>query len=124
MLILPHCVIFTHKNLVVKISRINFASDLHNESKVKNHKLYHMALFNFFKNKKDFNGVTPLEPHEPAPVIDSQKQESKSLAENLSPTTSTSAPLIVSYATGWPIDLIYGYLHKNYEEKGYSDAMR
>ena len=32
-------------------------------------------------------------------------------------------PLTVSYATGWPIDVIYGYLHKNYEEKGFNDAM-
>lgn len=32
-------------------------------------------------------------------------------------------PLTVSYATGWPIDVIYGYLHKNYESKGFDDAM-
>lgn len=32
-------------------------------------------------------------------------------------------PLTVSYATGWPIDVIYGYLHKNYEDKGFADAM-
>lgn len=32
-------------------------------------------------------------------------------------------PLTVSFATGWPIDIIYGYLHKNYEEKGFNDAM-
>lgn len=32
-------------------------------------------------------------------------------------------PLTVSYATGWPIDVVYGYLHKNYEDKGFADAM-
>lgn len=32
-------------------------------------------------------------------------------------------PLTVSYATGWPIDVIYGYLHKNYEDKGQQDAL-
>lgn len=31
--------------------------------------------------------------------------------------------MTVSYATGWPIDVIYGYLHKNYEDKGFADAM-
>jgi hypothetical protein len=31
--------------------------------------------------------------------------------------------LTVSYATGWPIDVVYGYLHKNNEEKGFNDAM-
>ncbi len=32
-------------------------------------------------------------------------------------------PLMISYATGWPIDIIYGYLHKNYMEKGFEDAL-
>lgn len=32
-------------------------------------------------------------------------------------------PLTVSYATGWPIDVIYGYLNKNNEDRGYEDAM-
>ncbi len=32
-------------------------------------------------------------------------------------------PLTISYATGWPIDIIYGYLHKNYMEKGFEDAL-
>ena len=31
--------------------------------------------------------------------------------------------MTISYATGWPIDVIYGYLHKNYETKGFDDAM-
>lgn len=80
-----------------------------------------MALFNFFKSKKGSNEVSPIQTSEPSMVIDIQAQESE--AETVSPASSTSAPLTVSYATGWPIDLIYGYLHKNYEEKGYSDAM-
>lgn len=31
--------------------------------------------------------------------------------------------MTISYATGWPIDVIYGYLHKSYESKGFDDAM-
>ena len=31
--------------------------------------------------------------------------------------------MTISYATGWPIDVVYGYLHKNYEDKGFQDAM-
>ena len=80
-----------------------------------------MALFNFFKSKKGSNEVPPFQTFEPSLVIDSQTQ--KSDAETVTPVSSTHAPLTVSYATGWPIDLIYGYLHKNYEDKGYSDAM-
>lgn len=80
-----------------------------------------MALFNFFKSKKGSNEVPPFQTFEPSLVIDTQTQKSE--AETVPPVSSTPAPLTVSYATGWPIDLIYGYLHKNYEEKGYSDAM-
>ena len=80
-----------------------------------------MALFKFFKSKKGSNEVPPLQTFEPSLVIDSQTLESE--AETITPVSSTPAPLTVSYATGWPIDLIYGYLHKNYEETGYSDAM-
>lgn len=31
--------------------------------------------------------------------------------------------LTVAKKSGWPIDRIYGYLHQNFEEKGYNDAM-
>ena len=37
--------------------------------------------------------------------------------------SASDKPMTISYATGWPIDIIYGYLHKNYEQKGYDDAM-
>lgn len=80
-----------------------------------------MALFNFFKSKKVANIAPSSQALELLPVADIQNQDVD--AETTTPFPSTSAPLTVSYATGWPIDLIYGYLHKNYEEKGYSDAM-
>lgn len=80
-----------------------------------------MALFNFFKSKKGAHDIPSLQTPESSWVIDTQAQDSK--AEPVEAASSTSTPLTVSYATGWPIDLIYGYLHKNYEEKGYSDAM-
>lgn len=80
-----------------------------------------MALFNFFKSRKDTAEVPAHPALETTPVVDNPAQDSESKSVNT--TTSVSAPLTVSYATGWPIDLIYGYLHKNYEEKGYSDAI-
>lgn len=80
-----------------------------------------MALFNFFKNKKVTNVAHSPQVPESIPVVDNPNQDAD--LESATPSQSTSAPLTVSYATGWPIDLIYGYLHKNYEEKGYSDAM-
>lgn len=80
-----------------------------------------MVFFNFLKSKKDAHDIPSLQTPEPSSVVDTQAQDSK--AETVEAASSTSAHLTVSYATGWPIDLIYGYLHKNYEEKGYSDAM-
>lgn len=80
-----------------------------------------MALFNFFKSRKGTSEIPSLPALETTPVVDDLTQDSES--ESVGTAASSSAPLTVSYATGWPIDLIYGYLHKNYEDKGYSDAM-
>lgn len=51
-----------------------------------------------------------------------QPTESKETISNV-PMTEEQKPLTVSYATGWPIDVVYGYLHKNFENKGFEDAM-
>lgn len=80
-----------------------------------------MALFNFFKKKSESPESSMILPIEEAPInYGSQETESSNIQENDTPVSNT---LKVSYATGWPIDLIYGYLHKNYEDKGYADAM-
>ena len=79
-----------------------------------------MSILNLF-NKKN-NGVNialPMSPMFGTPELP---------AESINETKTESAhaekkTLTVSYATGWPIDVIYGYLHKNYEEKGFNDAM-
>lgn len=78
-----------------------------------------MGLFNIF-NKKDGKETVSI----PMPVL--EPAEAKENVENVSVTKETKdadKPLTVSYATGWPIDVVYGYLHKNYEEKGFQDAM-
>lgn len=78
-----------------------------------------MGLFNIF-NKKDGKETVSI----PMPVL--EPAEVKENVENVSVTKETKdadKPLTVSYATGWPIDVVYGYLHKNYEEKGFQDAM-
>ena len=51
-----------------------------------------------------------------------QPSESKEVVSNV-PMTEERNPLTVSYATGWPIDVVYGYLLKNFESKGFEDAM-
>lgn len=79
-----------------------------------------MSIFNFFNNKNnDAQAASMI-----APVIGTPELpvEATSNLQQETPAT-VGKPLTVSYATGWPIDLIYGYMHKNYEEKGYNDAM-
>lgn len=75
-----------------------------------------MRFFNVFtkKNATENNITVPL------PVV--EPTESKETVNNVS-TTEEQKPLTVSYATGWPIDVVYGYLHKNFESKGFEDAM-
>ena len=80
-----------------------------------------MALFNFFKKMTETPNLSLILPTEDEPENEvSQETESSNIEEAKAPVANS---LKVSYATGWPIDLIYGYLHKNYEEKGYADAM-
>lgn len=78
-----------------------------------------MNIFSFLNKKNESNNaaVTML------PVVNEQEMEESAPVENVGTTGSDSKTLTVSYATGWPIDIIYGYLHKNYEEKGFNDAM-
>lgn len=81
-----------------------------------------MSIFNFLNKKnEDANMVVPMMP---AINLPEQEFESNDVENTASGSESSSkSTLMVSYATGWPIDIIYGYLHKNYEEKGFNDSM-
>ncbi len=76
-----------------------------------------MRLFSFLnrKNESANAAISMLPVLNPA---DQSEEEVNSVI-----TAPENKPLTVSYATGWPIDIIYGYLHKNYEEKGFGDSM-
>ena len=82
-----------------------------------------MAFFGLFNSKKNDNNsnIIPLQlsPYNEKSSLEEVSNEAP-VAEKASPENK---PLTVSCATGWPIDIIYGYLHKNYENKGYEDAM-
>ena len=81
-----------------------------------------MALFGLFNKKKENNNNSiPSQVTSDTPIPSSEDN----INENpiVEKTTPEPQPLTVSYATGWPIDIIYGYLHKNYESRGYDDAM-
>ena len=78
-----------------------------------------MSIFSFLNKKKESSNaaITML------PVINGSEHEDSVNSQSNEAKDSDSKTLTVSYATGWPIDIIYGYLHKNYEEKGFNDAM-
>ena len=80
-----------------------------------------MGIFNIF-NKRSDNGAklsVSLPMIEPAEA----KEEIKSVETPVVAPTNKEKPMTISYATGWPIDVVYGYLHKDYEDKGFQDAM-
>ena len=80
-----------------------------------------MGIFNIFNKKSDNESAATVS----LPVV--EPSEAKEVVESVAPVKEEASrenkPLTVSYATGWPIDVIYGYLHKNYEDKGFQDAM-
>ena len=84
-----------------------------------------MGIFNIFNKKNDNESAATVS----MPVV--EPSEAKEEVESVAPVKEETAkkdtvenkPLTVSYATGWPIDVIYGYLHKSYENKGFDDAM-
>lgn len=80
-----------------------------------------MGFLNLFKKKSDNGAKLSVS----LPVIDpaEAKEEIKSVETPVAAPTNEEKPMTISYATGWPIDVIYGYLHKNYESKGFDDAM-
>lgn len=80
-----------------------------------------MNFFNFFSKEKQSEEIKPmtlaLPVTESEPAIESIESDSEVKNEGIRPTLS------VTYATGWPIDVIYGYLRKDYSDQGYNDAM-
>lgn len=80
-----------------------------------------MGIFNFFSKKRENNSAMTVS----LPVADHLTSEEEVVPnpQTVNGGTDEKKPLTVSYATGWPIDVIYGYLHKNYEEQGLRDAM-
>ena len=80
-----------------------------------------MGIFNIF-NKRSDNGAKLSVS---LPMIESAeaKEEIKSVETPVVTPANKEKPMTISYATGWPIDVVYGYLHKNYEDKGFQDAM-
>lgn len=80
-----------------------------------------MGIFNIFNKRSDNESKLSVS----LPVIEpaEAKEEIKSIETPVMAPTNEERSMTISYATGWPIDVIYGYLHKSYESKGFDDAM-
>lgn len=79
-----------------------------------------MALFNLFKGKKVANSdVTPVEINNEQDVIN----ESENPVEDPKDEEGKKNLITITWGTGLPIDVIFHYIHKNYEEEGYQDAI-
>jgi len=81
-----------------------------------------MGIFNFLKKKKENHEamISSLPVEDPkSSTAEKNNNSEPSIMEEL----EDNKPLIISYSTGWPIDLVYGYLGKNYEKKGFEDSM-
>lgn len=75
-----------------------------------------MNIFDIFTKKhSDEKALTVAFPT--AATTETEEQVEPAMAQE------EKKPLTVSYATGWPIDVVYGHLHKNYEGNGFEDAM-
>jgi hypothetical protein len=80
-----------------------------------------MSIFNFWNKKKENSSAMIAT----LPVMNQSTSATEEVeTDQATPAAPTEKKtLTVSYATGWPIDVVYGYLHKNNEEKGFNDAM-
>ncbi len=74
-----------------------------------------MNFFNFFTKRQNVENDTTV-----AMTVDHSDSNANG---NESTVTNEQTPLTVSSKTGWPIDIVYGYLRKDYEEQGYNDAI-
>ena len=73
-----------------------------------------MGILSFINGKNGNSSAKEVK----LPTVDNTNVVQKTVDES-----KDDKHLTVSYATGWPIDVIYGYLHKNYEKEGYDDAI-
>lgn len=76
-----------------------------------------MKIFNFFNKKQEENEALIPEVTENVQV---QDDDSNSQNEN---EDEKNRVITITWGTGMPIDVIFNFIHKNYEEEGFQDAL-
>ena len=78
-----------------------------------------MKLVNFFNSKKVANSdVAPV-------AIDNVQDVNNEIDAPEEPTDADEKKnlITITWGTGMPIDVIFNYIHKNFEEEGFQDAL-
>jgi len=81
-----------------------------------------MALFNLFNNKKVANSDVDMIPVE---INDDQEvnNEKENPVETPKEDEGKKNLITITWGTGMPIDVIFNFIHKNFEEEGFQDAL-
>jgi hypothetical protein len=77
-----------------------------------------MALFNLFgaKPKNDFEST-------PALVVEPQEEKQDEKTTSNEEENEENRIITITWGTGMPIDIIFNFIHKNFEEEGFQDAL-
>ena len=79
-----------------------------------------MALISLFSSKKVANSdVNPVEINDGQEV----NNEKENPIEEPKDDEGKKNLITITWGTGMPIDVIFNFIHKNYEEEGYQDAI-
>ena len=76
-----------------------------------------MAIFNLFSKKQEEN--EQLIPE----VTDSVQDNVQSIEPDSHNEDEKKRVITITWGTGMPIDVIFNFIHKNFEEDGYQDAL-
>ena len=81
-----------------------------------------MALFHLFSNKKVANSdvnMIPVEIHDEQEVNNEKEDPVEAPKED----EGKKNLITITWGTGMPIDVIFNFIHKNFEEEGFQDAL-
>ena len=77
-----------------------------------------MKIFNLFSSKRVANSdVVPVN------VDDVENEQDTLMTANQPEEEKMSNIVTIKWGTGMPIDVIYNYIHKSFEDDGYQDAL-
>lgn len=81
-----------------------------------------MTLFNLFNDKKVANSDVDMVPVEINDELD-VNNENESPVEAPKEEDGKKNLITITWGTGMPIDVIFNFIHKNFEEEGFQDAL-